>query len=203
MNQLSTLYTLIGAGCLFCTFAFMTTDIISLTGTSATFRFNAEPANIWFSMISGIAGVYIGSILFNKSKVGLRETVIGTIVGAIITGAGAGYIENIGASLGLGLFAGFFTAILMNTLVKSLNKDNIVDSQGFIIPVLITSFLGGFVVLPSIIIRYYTIENTYFSLGGLSESEWQAAGFQLAYVGVTVLVSIVAGLIGGGLLIIT
>lgn len=72
INQLSTLYTLIGAGCLFCTFAFMTTDIITLIGTSAIFRFNAEPANIWFSMASGIAGVYIGSIFFNKSKVGLR-----------------------------------------------------------------------------------------------------------------------------------
>lgn len=86
-------------------------------------------------------------------------------------GAGAGYIENIGACTFLGFVAGFITAIVMNTVVPRMNSSNIVDSQGFIIPILIVTFLGGFFAFPCILLRHFSLGNdegtTYGALGGV------------------------------------
>ncbi len=85
-------------------------------------------------------------------------------------GAAAGYIENIGACIFLGFIAGFITAIIRNTVVKKMNKSSIIDSQGFILPILIVTFLGGFFAIPCILLRHYSLGNdedkTYSALGG-------------------------------------
>ena len=70
----------------------MTTDIISLTGTGAFYRFNAGAANIWISMIGSVAGVYIGSVILNGGYAKLHDITIGTIIGGVMVGTGAGFI---------------------------------------------------------------------------------------------------------------
>lgn len=64
-------------------------------------------------------------------------------------------------------------------------------------PVVIVSFIGSFIVFPVVIIRHYTLEGTYFALGGQAEIAWQSAGFQLTYVGITIFIAMITGLIGG------
>lgn len=107
----------------------------------------------------------------------------------------------------VGIVAGMLTSILMNTAVKSLNKKNIVDSQGFVIPVLIACFIGGFIVFPCVILRHYTLSveegTTYHSLGDQEQSTYEEAGYQLAYFGVTFGVSVITGLIAGLVLRVT
>ena len=101
----------------------------------------------------------------------------------------------------VGIVVGLLTSILMNTAVKSLNKKNVVDSQGFIIPVLIACLIGGFIVYPCVIVRHYTLSleegTTYHALGGQEQSTYNEAGYQLAYFGVTLGISAIAGLIAG------
>ena len=197
MDKISTVYQLIGSGVLFCTFATVYTDIIELTGTAASFRMNAGAFNIWFSMIASVIGTYIGSICANDGKPSFRDISIGSVSGAIICGTGAGYIENIGACFAIGLVAGILVSLLVRCFSQRVNQQMIMDSHGFLMPIVIVSFLGSFVVLPAIIIRHYTIEGTYFALGGQAETAWESAGFQLTYVGVTIFIAMIAGLIGG------
>lgn len=87
-------------------------------------------------------------------------------------GAGAGYIENAGACLLLGLLAGVLTVVFISTVIQRLNQEEIVDSNGFIIPILVICFIGGFIVFPCIIIRHYTLgisDNlTFHALGSVT-----------------------------------
>lgn len=76
-----------------------------------------------------------------------------------MSGAGAGFIENIGACLAIGFIAGFITAVVINTFVEYANHKDIVDSSGFIFPTLITSFLGTFTVFPIVILVHYNEGN--------------------------------------------
>ena len=71
-DDASTGWYFLGTAFLFCTFSIMSTDIISLRGTGRTFRFNAAPANVWFSMVGGVMGVYGASKMVNNGKVGAR-----------------------------------------------------------------------------------------------------------------------------------
>ena len=78
-----------------------------------------------------------------------------------------------------------------------LNENGVFDSQGFIFPVLIAPFIGGFIAFPCIIIRHIVLEVSYSAIGDVKEEEWQAAGFQLAYFGVTFGIALGTGLISG------
>ena len=123
-----------------------------------------------------------------------------------MAGAGAGYLENAGACLLMGLIAGVLTTVLISTAVDRMNQNNIVDSHGFIIPILVICFIGGFIIWPCIIIRYYTLGvegETLYTLGSSKLDDYRPAGYQLGYFGVTLAFSLVAGLIAGFLLKLT
>ena len=68
-------------------------------------------------MIGSIVGIYCGSFMINNEKVGVKEASFGVVIGAVMSGASAGFIENIGGCLAIGFIAGFITAILMNSLI--------------------------------------------------------------------------------------
>lgn len=152
-DKKSSVFTLIGASILFTTFGFTKTGIIELAGTAGNFRSSLGPANIWFSMAASTLGIYIGSVIVNNSRVGIREASFGVITGAVISGVGAGFIENIGALLLLGLIAGFAVGAMSNK-IDSMNKEHVKDSQGFLVPTLLVSFLGGFIGFPCILIAH-------------------------------------------------
>ena len=62
---------MLGSAFLLCTFSFTYVDIIKLSGTSAIYRANAMFINTLFSVIASTCGVYCGSLLLNKGKVGV------------------------------------------------------------------------------------------------------------------------------------
>lgn len=70
-DKTATIFTVLGATFLFCSFAFTNLDIIKLTGTAAHYKANAQAANIWFSIIGSTLGVYSGAVIINKGKVGV------------------------------------------------------------------------------------------------------------------------------------
>ena len=100
----------------------------------------------------------------------------------------------------LGMIAGFLTSVIMKTLTKSSNQNQVVDSQGYIYSIVIVAFIGSFVVFPLILAAHSGSGANYFALGGFPEVQYTTAAFQLAYAGVTVLIAIIGGLIGGCLL---
>ena len=92
-DKLSTVYHLIGSAFLFCTFSLTNFDIVGGTDVSSSnFRYSAGPSNILFSMIGSVLGIYFGSLIINKGRVGVREASFGVIVGAIMNGVGANFI---------------------------------------------------------------------------------------------------------------
>lgn len=99
-------------------------------------------------------GIYSSSLFLNGGKVGVREIAFGIIIGGITNGAGATYIENIGASLAIGFFGGFFGGIIISL---SAIRTAISDSLGYIISVIVACFLGGFVMFPIVILRHYIL----------------------------------------------
>lgn len=189
--------SMLGTAFLFSSFLFMSTNITHQEEEAANFKENAGAANIFFSLLGSVCGTYVGSVFVNKGKMGVKEATLGTIVGAIMAGAGSGYIENMGVAVALGAIAGLFAGIMLALIPRKLNKETIFDSSGFILPVLLISFLGGFVAFPVTIIRYFTLSETYESLGTLEKDEWQTAGYQLAYCGVSLGIGLFAGLLSG------
>ena len=100
----------------------MSTDIISFTGDGVYYHFSLGASNVWFSMASSVIGIYCGSFIVNAEKVGVREATFGAVIGAVMSGAGASFIENIGGCIAIGFMAGLITAIVMNFLVDYLNR---------------------------------------------------------------------------------
>lgn len=72
------------------------------------------------------------------------------------------------------VLAGFLTSVIMAKVWPLLNENGLFDSQGFIFPVLIATFIGDFITFPCIIVRHLVLESSF------KEEEWQAAGFQFA-----------------------
>ena len=69
----SSIYYYLGTAILFCTFAYASTDIINLGDVAShTYKQNAGPANIWFSMFGSVTGIYATSMLFNNGMVGAK-----------------------------------------------------------------------------------------------------------------------------------
>jgi hypothetical protein len=196
-DNISLVYYLMGSAFLFATFMFMGLHITEMEGTAANYKHNAGTANVFFTLTGSVVGTYIGSLFMNGGRIGIWEAGFGTVVGGTVIGAGAGFIENIGVCIFLGVLAGFLTSVLMTTVWPSLNKNGVFDSQGFIFPVLLATFIGGFVAFPCVIIRHYVLEANYSAIGDVKEEEWQAAGFQLAYFGVTLGIAVGSGLISG------
>ena len=195
-DHISIVYYLLGSAFLFCTFFFMGTHLTEMTGEQANFKANAGAANIFFTMTGSILGTYIGSLFVNGGKVGVWEAAFGTVVGGTVIGAGAGFIESIGICILLGILAGFLTGVVMSTAWVRINESGVFDSQGFILPVLLTTFLGGFIAFPCIIIRHYTLQGDFVVTGILDGTDdWMSAGFQLAYFGVTLGIALGTGLI--------
>jgi len=73
--------------------------------------------SVFFAMSASVIFYYAFSILIGKKKrVEIRGSMIGTLAGAIMYGPIAGTCENIGASIAVGLFAGFSSAFFFEKL---------------------------------------------------------------------------------------
>ena len=119
---ISTTMAMLGTAFLIGAFLFMSTNITHQTDEAANFKENAGAANVFLSLLGSVCGAYIGSVLVNKGKMGVKEATLGTIVGTIMVGAGSGYIENMGVALALGAIAGLFAGLMLALIPRKLNK---------------------------------------------------------------------------------
>ncbi len=153
--------------------------------------------SVFFAMSASVIFYYAFSVLFGKRKrIEIRGSTFGTLAGAIMYGPIAGTCENIGASIAVGLFAGIISALFFEKIYPKINNKGIRDTLGGVL-VLAASLIGSFVVAPIVMIAY---KNTEIQLSVLSQStvtKTTTAQWILSYVGISVAISVVSGVIFG------
>jgi hypothetical protein len=158
----------------------------------------------FIALSASVIANYAGSVLLNhKAKLGIRGSLVGTITGAIIYGPVAGTCVNIGAAIACGLIAGFVSAFFFEKIFPSVNGNTIKDSFG-LIGVLLVSFLGTFVISPTVLKTYYNYEvdlPTLYPANNPSTSyaitNKDVVGWALVYVGVSAGIGLISGLLVG------
>lgn len=131
-----------------------------------------------------------------RQKLGLREIHFGMIGGAIICGPIAGVIDNFGAMIALGTFAGIISAIYFGYIHGNINSLRIVDTNG-IIYILIVSLVGTMLVAP--VVYAGMVNNSVLSniLDNVPITDIKVAGWALVYVGISTAIALVSGLFMG------
>lgn len=189
--------TLIGAFFIFSTFIFTDTDIIDFSGPGANYKFNAGAMVILFATITSVLTNIAISVFIGKGRLPHKNIVMSVLSGGIMVGALAGEIQNFGAAAIIGFFSGIISAIYMSVVYPRINRKSMIDQQGMIGPVLGAAFLGSFVIPASIISAYYNGEVILNFLNLRAENDWTSAKFMLVHFIVTLVLGLIAGVIGG------
>lgn len=95
----------------------------------------------------------------------------------------------------IGTIAGFVSGIYMRAIHVKMNKNHIKDVLGLFGPFFWSAFLGSFVVTPAVVATYYN-KGINFPFTTTSPP-LHLAGYQLIYVGITVGIGLVGGVITG------
>lgn len=149
----SKLIGLIGTFFVFFSFAFT----YSITGlqdsnppsTNRTIFYPEGCIGVFFAMSASVMSSYAFSILVSKSKkIGLSTALLSTISGGIMFGPYAAYPVNIGIPLAIGVMAGAKSALYTQFFLPFVNSQRVYDSLGVFGSILLSSFLGTFVVSP-------------------------------------------------------
>ncbi len=153
-SQESGNFALAGTGIIFATFP--VTGILFPTYTGDTFREVRGQINIYFALAAGVVGCYLASTVFSGGKFGVKESLVGVLSGGIGITAVAGFIDNIGGVMAVGLLVGLIGGLLVGKV--DLNKGgSALDSLGSIGWLLVPSVLAGFVVAPIVAASYEDI----------------------------------------------
>ena len=132
--------------------------ICSFTGVIEglnAFRFNSGSLMMAFGIVAGVIGSFVGSIFTGKGYFSPRIFSVGLISGGIMTGILAGEYNNIGFASFLGFIGGLISAVFNNVVRPKINKKAIIDSQGILGSIVVVSFIGAFVVAPSMLNQFY------------------------------------------------
>lgn len=121
-------------------------------------------------------------------------------------GSVAGTSVNIGAAIAVGIIAGSISAFFYEKAYPKLNGNTVRDALGMGI-VWVVALLGTFVVAPIVLIAYYensvdlpTLYPQNNPTGQFFISSKDVAGWSLVYVGISVGVGLVGGILVGLLL---
>ena len=110
----------------------------------------------------------------------------------------AGAINNIGACIAIGAFAGLFSGFWLRVVHPKLNATRSLDHLGILGPVLICSIIGGLVVSPAMY-KIYKNMNTMSSGLGNTVIDTNIIYYQLVYIGIAAGTAIISGLIAGSI----
>lgn len=111
-------------------------------------------------------------------------------------GVVAGTINNIGACIAIGAFAGIVSGFWLRVVHPRINAVKSVDHLGIFGPILVCSVLGGLVLSPAMYQSYISLNTVSSGLSAkISSSDYMS--YQLSYIGIAAGTAIVAGLIAG------
>lgn len=181
----------IGTAFIFATFVFGSNNFYQAVGNSSS----TSRLAIIFALTGSVIGTYVGSALAGKGKVGYKEALVGTITGGVVISSTASIVHNIGIIIMIGAVASFICGIYMRTLHLKINKEFTYDALGLFGPFLIASFLGSFVVTPSVLSYYLNLKVIVPTMGVLVPLN--LPGWSLVFTGVTVGSALVSGIFCG------
>lgn len=194
MNRASMLLSLIGGGFIMATLPFASTHYIGYDGKGESIA----AFNVWFCMVGSIVGTYAMSVLLGNGKVGFRDVMVGGMGGPILVAAVAPILSNIGIAFMIGLMGGAVTGAYMGIIHPYINRNYIYDTMGLFGPFLTNAVLGSFVITPAVLSAHYTQSIT-INVGGSVITDAGTAGFHLAYMGVSVAIGLIGGVVAGAM----
>ena len=185
---------------MFATFVNSFTSVItgSINSAQENFRINSGSIHVSFGLAGGIIGNYAASLLAGKGKFSIQNIIMGIISGGIFVGGLADILENIGVSIFLGFIAGIIAGLFLTFVTPKINNNSIIDGQGLLGPILVTSFLASFVIHPSILSQHHIRRDSMYvrAIGG-PENDNNVARYHLAYFVLTLALGSVTGVIMG------
>ena len=190
-NDISLITSIIGTFLLFLTFMGITICFPIKSLVRTRYIWAEGYMNILFALCASVfTNMFMSALL--KNRIGLREVNFGMIGGAIIAGPVAGTLDNIGAFMAMGTFAGLISSIYFAYIHPKLNNTRVSDVYGALY-VAIISFLGTFFIAPLVYIGM--VRNSVFSnlLMGSPLTNGDVAGWCLSYVGISVGVALITG----------
>jgi hypothetical protein len=216
-NSSSIVFALLGAFFVFLSFC-VTSTLFPLKFTPGqaeyprSYIWQEGFISVFFALSGSVIFSCAGSIIFGAKKepdgrvnrkIDVKDCVFGTITGGISFGAVAGTAVNIGAAIASGLFAGLFSSLAYRLIYKRINLNKLYDSYG-VINILMVSFFGTFAITPVILIAYYnlnwiltTLQVSNFDTVGLPLINSSIVGWVLIYVGISIGIGLVGGLMTG------
>ncbi len=197
-NDVALITSVIGTFLLFLTFMGITVCFPIKSMVRTRFIWAEAYMNILFALCASVFTNMFMSALY-KNRIGLREVQFGMIGGAILAGPVAGTLDNIGAFMAMGTFAGILSSLYFAYIHPKLNRTRVKDVYGALF-IFIISFLGTFFVAPLVLIGM--VQNDVSS--NLLMNAWitnaDNAGWILSYVGISVGIALASGLVIGLLL---
>jgi hypothetical protein len=189
----------IGTAFIFATFVFTSNTFIAYPIEGE----NLSRFNIIWALTGSVIGTYIGSAIFGRGRVGVKEALVGTITGGVIMGHAAPALDDIGITIMIGVISGFISGLYMKFFDRLLvNRTYIRDSMGLFGPFLMSAIGGSMVVAPSVLTYFYNRNKLspglyYLSLPSANLYDFHLAGWQLVYVGVSAGIGLGAGIFSG------
>jgi hypothetical protein len=194
-NDISLITSVIGTFLLFLSFMGITVCFPIKSYVRVRYIWAEAYMNILFALCASVFTNMFMSAL-TKNRIGLREVQFGMIGGAIIAGPVAGTLDNIGAFMAMGTFAGLISSIYFAYIHPKINRTRVSDAYGALY-VFIISLLGTFFVAPLVIIGMVRNNVASNLLMGNLITNANNAGWILVYVGISAGIALASGLVIG------
>lgn len=197
-NDISLITSIIGTFLLFLTFMGITICFPIKSLVRTRYIWAEGYMNILFALCASVfTNMFMSALL--KNKIGLREVNFGMIGGAIMAGPVAGTLDNIGAFMAMGTVAGLISSIYFTYIHPKINNTRVHDVYGALY-IAIISFLGTFMVAPLVLIGM--VRNNVMSnlLMNQPLTNGDIAGWSLVYVGISIGIALVSGIVLGAIL---
>lgn len=190
-NDVSLIISVLGTFLLFITFMGITICFPAKFQLRTRVIWAEGYMNIIFALCASVfTNMFISAI--TKNRLGLREIQFGMIGGAIMAGPIAGTLDNIGAFMAIGTFAGILSAIYFAKIHPRVNATRVQDTYGALY-IAIVSFLGTFFIAPIVLIGMVKNNVNSNLLMNFKLTNGDIAGWSLAYVGISLGIALVAG----------
>lgn len=184
-------------------FAFAASPFTSVVGLAGNTVPTFELAlNCYFALTASVISTYIFSAIFGNLKVGVRESLIGVLGGMAIIAPVSAFINNIGAVITVGFFAGLVSGFWLRFVHPRINANQTIDHLGIIGPVTLNAFFGLVFVAPILYGSYKSIGITPAELT-ITVVNQRPSTYFLGIFGVTLLIGVGMGVITGLLLLLS